>query len=244
MKYLKYLILTVLVIVIAGFIAIKVFSEKKPEGAVGTEANKLAYAMMDKLNKRAFDSIPYLSFEFFSGGHKYFWDKKNNKVIVEWDKNKVIMNLNSLEAQSFIGSQQIPGEAGDKLRNKAWSYWCNDSFWLIAPFKVFDKGTVRKRLTTEEGEKGLLIEYLSGGVTPGDSYLWILNEENIPTGWKMWTSILPVEGLYTSWTGWADFMGAKLSLNHKLAGKDVEMKNVKTGTSFTEFGYTSDPFVI
>jgi len=243
MKFLKFILIFLVIIAILGFIAIKVISEEKPTGKVGTEANTMAHTMLKALNKEAFDSIPYLSFEFFRGGHKYLWDKLNEKVIIEWGENKVIMDLNSISGLSFVNGKKQEGKAHQALIDKAWSYWCNDSFWMIAPFKVFDPGTKRSIVNIEEGAHGLMIEYSSGGVTPGDSYLWILDENHIPTGWKMWTKILPVKGAYNSWEGWQSLEGAQLSMTHSFFGKNVSMKNVKVGHSFEEFGFKTDPFV-
>jgi len=244
MKLLKRLLIFLLVLALAGFAAIKYFSEDKPKGQTGSDADALANSMMTALNKPAFDAIPYIGFTFFRGKNNYLWDKKRERAIISWDDNKVIIDLKSQEFVSYIAGAKVDGKKAQKLKDKAWSNWCNDSFWLMAPYKAFDPGTKRSIVTTEEGAKGLLIDYESGGVTPGDSYLWILDENNRPTGWKMWTSIIPVKGLYTSWEDWTDLNGAKISLKHNFAGKkEAQMQNVKVGNSYTDFGYDTDPFV-
>lgn len=222
----------------------KVASEELPEGHSGVKADKVAQEVMLRLNKPAFDTIPYLQWEFFRAGQKYFWDKKNNNAVIEWGDNKVIMDLDSQQARSFSNGAEQSGAEHDKLKAKAWSNWCNDSFWMIAPFKLNDPGTTRELVALEDGQQGdlgLKITYVSGGVTPGDSYLWYLDENFRPYKWKMWTSILPVQGLGTTWAGWEEHGGAMLSTAHKLAGQDVTMKNVKAGNSWSEFGYSEDP---
>jgi len=246
MKILKFLFFGIIILAVLGFIAVKGFSKEKPEGKGGEEADQLAEKVLKALNKEAFDTISYLKFDFFGGKNKYFWDKKNEKAIIEWGDKKVIMDLKSLEPLCFVEGQKVEGAQANKLKESAWSKWCNDSFWMIAPFKVFDEGTTRKIVALEEseGEVGLLIEYESGGVTPGDSYLWILDKKYRPTGYKMWTQILPVKGLYASWEDWQEFDGAYLSLMHKFPGKEMRMENVKSGSHWSEFGYKSDPFNI
>lgn len=244
MKFLKYLLFLVLIIFVIGFIAIKIYSKKEPLGESGSKADLLAQQVMTKLNKPAYDTLPYLQWEFFRAGQKYFWDKKNNRAIIEWADNKVIMDLTSQTAKSFTGGKAQTGEVHEKLKAKAWSNWCNDSFWLIAPFKMSEPGTTREIVSLEEGEVGLLVKYNSGGVTPGDSYLWILDENQRPTGWKMWTSIIPVKGVYSEWSGWVEQQGIFFSTKHTIFGKKVEMKNVKAGNSLADFGFSSDPFII
>ena len=242
MKYLKYIAGILLLILVAGFFLLKFFSEEKPHGNSGPEADKLAMSMLVALGKEAFDTIPYLEFEFFAGGHKYFWDKKNNQAIVAWDNIQVVLDLDQVSGVATKNGESMSGTDQDEAIQTAWSYWCNDSFWMIAPFKCFDPGTTRKVVIDEDGKNNLLLEYASGGVTPGDSYLWILDDQNVPSGWKMWTQILPVKGAYTSWEGWETMMGAKLSTKHKLAGKEVSMKGVRVGKNWAEFGYETDPF--
>ncbi len=222
-------------------------SEKTPQGQSGAAADELATAVLTKLNKPAFDTISYLRWEFFRAGQKYFWDKKNNQAIIEWGTNKVIMQLDSQEAKAYTDGREQTGESLQKLKAKAWSNWCNDSFWMIAPFKLFDPGTTRELVDVtgeENATKGLLVKYESGGVTPGDAYLWLLGDDNVPTGYKMWTSIIPVQGLYASWKGWEDHMGALLSTKHDLAGMEASMKQVKAGNHWSEFGYSDNPFSI
>lgn len=243
MKILKYLLILIICLGIGAFVAVKVMSDKLPEASPSQEADALADAVMRGLGKAAFDTIPYLSWEFFRPGQKYFWDKKQNNVVIEWGDNKVVMNLDSQMARSSVAGVAQEGAAHEKLKQKAWSNWCNDSFWLIAPFKMKDRGTVRKLVPIENSSnKGLLVEYVSGGVTPGDSYLWEIGPDNKPVSWKMWTKILPVKGMLSPWSGWENHMGAQLSTKHAILGKEVVMKDVKSGNDWSEFGYKSDPF--
>jgi len=84
-------------------------------------------------------------------------------------------------------------------------------------------------------------KHTSGGVTPGDGYLWLLDDNNLPTGYKMWTSIIPVKGMYASWENWKEYEGAKYSTLHKM-GMGLEMKDFLASNDLTDFGYDNDPF--
>jgi len=217
-------------------------SEPKPEGIAGPQAEALAHKMLKTVNKEAFDTLPYLQWEFFRPGQKYLWDKRNNKAIIEFADYKVLFNLNTMDAKCYQNGKLLTGEDYEKAKQKAWSNWCNDSFWMLAPFKVFDKGTTRK-LVTIENRDHLMIEYASGGVTPGDTYLWILDENGRPEGWKMWTSILPIKGIYNAWSGWKVFEGIQFSTTHDFFGKQVSMKDVMAAKTLKEFGYSENPFL-
>ena len=121
----------------------------------------------------------------------------------------------------------LEGKEKEKAIQTAWSLFANDSFWLVAPYKIRDSGTSRKVIILENGEKGLLVTYSSGGVTPGDSYLWILDEDGRPKSWKMWVKIIPVGGLEFTWENWQQQGGAWFAPIHKGPGPlSVDLKNL------------------
>jgi hypothetical protein len=73
-------------------------------------------------------------------------------------------------------------------------------------------------VTTEDGRQGLMVTYTSGGVTPGDTYLWLLNKDYMPTGWKMWVRIVPIGGVEVSWENWTQLRGGVWLSTKKAAG--------------------------
>jgi hypothetical protein len=175
-------------------------------------------------------------------GHQFLWDKQGNNALVKWGNNRVVLNLDEVTGVAFQDENQVDGDRKDELIQEAWSHWCNDSFWMFAPFKVFDPGTSRSIVETEGDEKGLMITYESGGVTPGDSYLWLLDNQNIPTGFKMWTFI-PIQGMHVTWEGWKTLKGgAKVAISHKSTALSFEMTDVAEGDSPTDLGYPDDIF--
>ena len=187
-------------IIIILFLVIKLLSEPIPKSIGDTkEAEALTDRLLTAINYPAYDSLALIEWSF-PRGHHFVWEKKINRVTVEWDEiKKVIFFPNTLEGEAYVDGKLV-GEEGlkDEMIQKAWALFANDSFWLVAPFKVRDPGTVRSIVQTDEGV-GLLVTYLSGGVTPGDSYLWILDEQYRPMAWKMWVKIIPIGGLKFMW---------------------------------------------
>lgn len=240
-KIVKWVVISVISLVIIGFIAVKVMSEDRPVAIENTDADAVANEMLAALNKPAWDSLNYLKWEFMRG-HKFLWDKKNNNALIQWDNNKVILNLDKVSGRAYQDGQQVEKDLENDLIQTAWGHWCNDSFWMFAPFKVFDPGTTRSVVETGDNHTGLMITYESGGVTPGDSYLWLLDDQKMPTGYKMWTFI-PIKGMYMSWEGWITLKGgAKLSTSHNSSTLSFDMKNVAEGDSPSELGYPEDTF--
>jgi hypothetical protein len=44
----------------------------------------------------------------------------------------------------------------------------------------------------QDNQEALMITYASGGSTPGDSYVWFVDQNYMPKAWRMWVSIIPV----------------------------------------------------
>ncbi|MEQ6123247.1 hypothetical protein AAON49_03470 [Pseudotenacibaculum sp. MALMAid0570] len=218
-KFLK--ILGGILILLIAVIGIYYFAnnESLPEGEKGEKADQLAEKMMTAMNKEAFDQTEILQWSF-RGKHHYIWKKQEDLVEVSWDDKRVTLNLKDPSKSTGGNTETI---------QEATNFFNNDSFWLIAPYKVFDEG-VERRLVKYEDKDALLVTYTSGGSTPGDSYLWILNENGIPTSYKMWVSIIPMGGVSASWSDWKNTdSGIKLPTKHKLSilGMEIDMGDVK-----------------
>lgn len=212
-KFLKVIgILFLLIIGVITFVYFK-YNESLPEGKTGEEADALANKMLTALQHEVYENVEILEWSFI-GKNFYKWKKREGIVEVSWDNNKVILHTQSPELNKAFTNGK---ETEDKqLIEQAIKSFNNDSFWLVAPHKVFDNG-VERRLVKYNDKDALLVTYTSGGSTPGDSYLWILNDEGFPVSFKMWTSIIPIGGLEASWNQWTNTStGIKLPTNHKL----------------------------
>ena len=210
-----------------GFLYFK-YNEDLPTGIKGEQADALANKMLDVLDHEAYEATNYLEWTFKSR-HHYKWQKDQNICDIYWKNYRVQAHLdNRSMSKVYLGEIELQGTERDKLLNKAIDYFNNDSFWLVAPYKVFDPGVERSVVTQENGEEALLVTYKSGGSTPGDSYLWILNDNGKPTSFKMWTSILPIDGLPASWSDWTTTeSGAQLPIGHNLLFLGLDMGDVK-----------------
>ena len=241
MKILKWLLIIITILVLCLVISCFAISERRPVGNATADGDQLAQKMLDALNYEAFKKTRYLRWDF-GGRQQYFFDKEANKAIISWKANKVLMQLDTQEGTAYKEGKEVSGEAKAKLLAAAWKHWCNDSFWMFAPFKVFDPGTTRKIVKDKDGREGLMVEYVTGGVTPGDGYLWLLDDNYRPTGYKMWTGIIPVKGMYASWEDYKTYEGAQYATKHKL-GFTLEMEDFLAGNDLSAFGYNSDPFL-
>ena len=204
------------------------YNEDLPQGKQGSKADELAGKMLEALNFDAYKNTDYIEWTF-KNLHHYKWEKSKNSCSVFWKEYKVDLQLNDKSLnKAYIHGFKVEGEIGEELTTKALSYFNNDSFWLVAPYKVFDNGTERRLVELKNGEEGLLITYTTGGTTPGDSYLWSFEDNGMPKSFKMWTSILPIQGLESSWSDWTTTeSGAKLPTFHNILFLGIEITNIK-----------------
>jgi len=205
------------------------YNKPLPQGKPGVAADSLASRMLKSINYQAYSDTRYIEWDFKEGAHRYKWDKQLGIVRVEWENYRVLVNLNYPEKSSvFDNNSQVEGDVRIKVIENAVSMFNNDSFWLVAPFKVYDSGTERSLVTLKDGSDGLLITYTSGGTTPGDSYLWILDSKGFPKSFRMWVDIIPVGGLEATWADWQIMKsGVFLPTSHQLGPMDFKIENVK-----------------
>lgn len=242
MNKLKWFGIILVLLVFGVFACSKMISKDLPEGKTGGEADALAQDMLMSLNVSAWEQTRYLRWTFFGGSHHYHWDKQENIAIIEWKKNKVIMDLDQVDGLALSDGEVVQGEKKQKLISKAWGFWCNDSFWFSAPFKVFDPG-VKRYVVEQEGKKGLRVSYESGGVTPGDSYVYWLDENNRPVSWQMWTKVLPVQGISNTWEDWVELPGgAMVSTAHGGMGLSAKLSNVAGGMQLSDIELSEGAF--
>ncbi|OEK08366.1 hypothetical protein A8C32_02635 [Flavivirga aquatica] len=204
------------------------YNEELPYGVKGEKADILAHKMLDALNYEAFKNTDYIEWTF-KKRHHYRWNKANNSCEVYWKEYRVKLDLNdNTQSKAYIHSFNTDGEIQTELINKALKYFNNDSFWLVAPYKVFDDGVERRLVTLENNEEALLVTHTTGGTTPGDSYLWLLDKSNKPKAFKMWTSLLPIDGIEASWANWITTeSGAQLPNFHKLIFFALDIDEIK-----------------
>lgn len=210
---LKILLGIVIFILSTLTIAAIIISEPRPNGTAGPQAEALADSMLSALGYQQYQELEQLNWAF-PRGHRYRWNRKENIVNVKWDEFDVTFSPDTREGTASENGRELTGVALSDALYKAWTLFANDSFWVVAPFKVKDPGTTRSLVTTEDGP-ALLITYTSGGVTPGDSYLWYLDDNYRPIAWKMYVKILPIGGLRFSWEEWRTIEGVQLSTVHE-----------------------------
>jgi len=212
-----------------------------PDQDNGPKADSLAQKIMQISGYDEWQETAIISWTF-ADRNKHIWDRQRKYSRVEWDKTIVMFDHTTKQGKAWKDGEPIEGQELAELIDKAWNDWANDSFWLNPFEKLYDEGTERAYVNTEDGNDALLITYTSGGNTPGDSYLWIVDENGLPTAVKMWVSIIPIKGVEFSWEEWQTLeTGAKTAGLHQLSFLKLRLTDVKAASSVVEFS-EEDPF--
>ncbi len=228
-KIVKVILGLLLFLLVTFGVLYALYNKNLPHGKPGPEADALAQKMLHAINDEQYQKTRLLEWTFNGGKHHYKWDKENGKVQVRWGDYKVDLNLNTPKnSQVYKNNSLVSADNSAKLIEKALANFNNDSFWLVAPFKVFDKGVTRSIVKLEDGSEGLLVSYSQGGTTPGDAYLWKLGDTGFPISYQMWVKILPIAGLEASWDDWKVMEnGLFLPASHKLGPITLYMGDVR-----------------
>lgn len=224
---------------LGGLIAWK--SQPRPELVEGPEAEALAQTLLGAVDAGAWARTGAVAWTF-SGRNTHLWDRERHLARVRWGESEALVDLNTQRGVALHGGEPLTGRAGERAVARAYAAWVNDAFWLAAPTKVLDPGTLRGVQTLPDGQRRLAVWYTSGGLTPGDLYVWHLDPQGRPTAWGLWVSILPIGGQEATWEGWTQLeTGAWVSTLHRLGPLTVELTGVRGATHLAELE-TPDPF--
>lgn len=208
-----------------------------PKGGVtGAEADAMAHAIERAVHKDAWDRTGALRWTFRAPGyiHHIGWDKKRNTAQVKWKKYLVHLDVAHRTGRAWKNGVEQSGREQKRLVDEGVALFFNDSFWLNPLVKLFDDGVTRWKVMVK-GKPALLIKYSSGGVTPGDQYLWLIGDDGRPTYWRMWVSVLKIfPGLQVSWEDWAALpTGALVATRHRSLGlTGVRMLDLQAAESW------------
>lgn len=215
-------------------------AKERPSGEQGPDAEALADKMLAAVNHDAWLATGAITWKF--GRSVHLWDRKRNLCRVQKGNKTILVDIATKKGVAFKRGERVGGERGARWVEKAWASWANDSFWLNPIVKIRDGGTSRAIVQMEDGARGLLVSYASGGVTPGDAYLWLVDESGRPYEWRLWVSILPVGGMRFSWEDWTRIStGAWISQFHD-GLFNIRVKDLAAAPTLEKLVGKEDPF--
>jgi hypothetical protein len=237
-------IVGILALVLASALTIAYFAtdEARPTGPSGARADAIATRIEHAIDLPAWERTKAVRWTF-AGRNHHLWDRDRNLAQVRMGDAEVLLYAFSARGRAYRNGHEVVGEEARELLDSANSAFINDSFWLNPLAKLRDDGVTRRVITLPGGGEGLLIDYSRGGLTPGDAYLWIPDQNGLPSAWKMWVSVIPIGGLQASWEGWQTLRtGARISTIHRGPfGLTLEVSDVDGAATLAEL-VERDPF--
>ena len=105
----------------------------------------------------------------------YKWRKNKGLCTVSWDSISVKLTTSRIK-ESTVKVNGVPyaGSKKNEFIQRAEAKFNNDTFWLVAPYKVFDAGVERRLVRVNNDENALLVTYTSGGQPQGIPIFGIL----------------------------------------------------------------------
>jgi hypothetical protein len=163
----------------------------------------------------------------------HFWDKWTGDYRLEAPTGEgetfvVAMNIGSREGRAWVGGVELEGEALAKRLEEAFGAWTNDTYWLLAPYKLLDPG-VSLKLAGQESEGGktwdrLELGFDGVGLTPKDRYwMWVNRDTGLVDRWDYVLKGGDEPPTSWSWEGWADHGSIKLPNDHRVLEGDARI---------------------
>jgi hypothetical protein len=213
-----------------------------PDGAPGPDADALAHRIEAAVNRDGWEKTGAVSFRFRQT-RSFLWDRSRSMVLMDNGDVRVLLDLWDRRGTATKKGAPLAGAELDAALADAWKFFCNDTFWLNPLVKLFDDGVTRELVDAHT----LKVTYGSGGVTPGDSYVWHVDDGGTPLSVRMWVSVLPVKGVEFGWTDWVTLStGAKVARTHPgPAGQSVDLQDVLGAATLPELLaqlHVEDPF--
>lgn len=112
----------------------------------------------------------------------------------------------------------------DSTLTQADGNFINDKYWFLAPYQwVWDQkniqwemeGGATAPISGETMDKFTIVYGDSGGYTPGDAYDFYIGADSLVAEWVFRRGNQPEPGLVTTWEGYEEHGGLKLSTMHQ-----------------------------
>lgn len=158
-----------------------------PRLPLANRADSVAFRIVEASGGlEAWEALPGLRFEFGferdgqqQVAARHYWDKREGRYRVEWPggEDTTLVAIFSVWPDSgrvYANGAPLEGEAGEEALAAARRRTINDTYWLLAPLKVFDEGVTRTLApdSSDAETDAIRLSFDGVGLTPGDQY-WL-----------------------------------------------------------------------
>ncbi len=171
----------------------------------------------------AWASTRFVTWEFF-GRRRHLWDKHTGDVRIDTtlrdgDEAVVVVNVNDGTGRAWINGAPVQDEQRlSELLDAAESWWINDSYWLVMPYKLKDSGVTLTSLGERAMEDGrpadvLQLTFEAVGRTPQNKYhVYVARDSGLVEQWDFFAEAADAEPRFsTPWQDWRRYGRIMLS---------------------------------
>lgn len=223
--------------------AVAAVSSARPTLAADEGADRVARELIAALGgETAWEKARQLRFDFVveregkrAAELHHVWDRYTGDYrLLGIDKSgapyAVYFNVNTRDGSAFVNGRPVDGEEKKKLLETGYGRFINDTYWLLAPWKVFDPGVNREYAGEKTGPEGALCDVIrlsfeDVGLTPKDVYwLWVTREGRRMVQWQYVLGGAQEEPTTALWKDWRTFGGIALSLEKTFPNRPVPVR--------------------
>ncbi len=142
----------------------------------------------------------------------------------------VYFNVNTKAGRAFVNGVAVEGAERDKRLESAYERFINDTYWLLAPWKIFDPG-VHLAFDGEKPCPGggmcdvLRLSFENVGLTPRDVYwIWVARDGSRMIQWQYVLGGASEPPTTARWEDWRKLGGVLLSLDKPITGEPFEIR--------------------
>jgi hypothetical protein len=192
--------------------------------------------MLEYANIEAWKKTEAVEFTF-AGIRHHLWDKKRNYVLYTKDNVKVYFNKDNLYGKVYINNQEVfDKEEKNKKIYEAYKAFINDFYWLQPAFHIYSPGA--KRFFIDQNK--LRVTFYEGGVTPGDTYVFYLDNNGKINIMQMWVQIIPIKGIKAEFKEYIETeTGVRIAKIRETFLKNIVLTDIKF---YPKFPLETDPF--
>ena len=172
----------------------------------------------------AMEFVPEGAIEVLTGDYRLLGTDKSGAPYA------VYFNVNTRQGTAFVNGRPVEGDEKAKLLENAYGRFINDTYWLLAPWKIFDPGVH----LTYDGEKPcpeggtcdvLKLSFDDVGLTPKDIYwLWITRDGRQMVQWQYVLNGAQEEPTTAVWKSWQKMGDMSLSTEKEIVGKNAVIR--------------------
>lgn len=228
--------------------------QQEGDSADPARARELADRVMEALGgEEAWESTRYITFGF-AGARTHWWDRYTGRHRLEGETREgerylVLHDVDDQgeEGRAWLDGEPAQGERGAELVQNAYAAWINDTYWLLAPYKLLDPGVSLSYAGTEavdgvEYEK-LRLSFEGVGLTPGDRYwMYVHPETGLVNRWAYVLESQEPPPTAWEWKGWEPY-GPGIMLAdqriHAESGRELPLSSIAVPEELPESVFTS-----